>query len=112
MRGLDSEGNRNEFLKAADLINAIALAGPGSSLSVRIRSKDGKRIVGMGRTSWSDDRHPGGPVVIFPNPENNKEDWLIPLGGGVFFNSPPRISSSMRARNTGAPFGEVKAHQR
>src|SRR3989344_4301204 len=112
MRGLDSEGNRNEFLKAADLINAIALAGPGSSLSVRIRSKDGRRVNGMGRTSWSDDRHPGGPVVIFSNPAKKEEEWLIPLGGGTFYSSPPRINSMMSARKTGAAFGEVTAHER
>ena len=112
MRGLDSEGNRNEFLKAADLINAVAQAGPGNSLSVRIRSKDGRRIIGMGRTSWSDDRAPGGPVVIFPNPKNKEEEWLIALGGGVSYESPPKMNSSTNPRMTGFPFGEVRAHQK
>ncbi|OGY54514.1 MAG: hypothetical protein A2756_04260 [Candidatus Ryanbacteria bacterium RIFCSPHIGHO2_01_FULL_48_27] len=112
MGGLEPETTPHKFFDAADLVNSIAKAGPGASLSVRIRSKDGKRIIGVGRTSWNDDRSPGGPVVIFPNPENKKEEWLIPLGGGTFYDTPPRINSLMRARTVGVPFGEVRAHER
>src|SRR3989344_8040497 len=111
MGGLEAE-KKSELLDTAGLVNSIAEAGPGGSLSVRIRSKDGKRIIGMGRTSWSDDRAPGGPVVIFPNPDNKEEEWLIPLGGGVFYESPPKMNSSTNPRMTGFPFGEVRAHQK
>jgi hypothetical protein len=110
--GSIESAKRPELLAAAGLVDAIAKAGPGMSLSVRIRSKDGKKIIGMGRTSWSDDRAPGGPVVIFPNPENDKEEWLIRLGGGTFYNAPPRINSLMSARAVDASFGEVIAHER
>jgi len=97
------------LLNAKSLVNFIAHAGPGSSLQVRIRFKN--RIIALGRTTWSDDRV-GGPTVIFSNPKNKKETFIIPLGGQVVYERPPRISSLTNARSIGTPLGEVQAHQR
>ena len=97
------------LLNAKSLVNFIAHAGPGSSLQVRIRFKN--RIIALGKTAWSDDRV-GGPSVTFPNPKNKKESFIIPLGGQVMYDRPPKISTLTNARATQTPFGEVRAHQR
>jgi hypothetical protein len=112
MGGLESAAKSPELLDAAGLVNAIAKAGPAGSLSVRIRSEDGKEIVGMGRTGWRDDRAPGGPVVIFPHPNDPKVDALIPLGGNFTYDRPPKIISSAQMSDSEVVFGEIHAHQR
>jgi hypothetical protein len=98
------------LINAARLVNMIAHAGPGGTLFVRVRSKDGRRVLGVGKTSWRDDRV-GGPAVIFPNPKNNKEKLFIPLGGQVMYDMPPRVSALTNARAIDTPIGEARAHQ-
>ncbi len=108
MAGFESE-RKPSLLDAASLVNLIARAGPGASLSVRIHRKDGTSV--LGRAVWGDDHIGSGPVVIFPNPENGGKDSFIPLGGQVVFGSPPRISSLVSARTIAVPLGKVEAHQ-
>jgi hypothetical protein len=97
-----------KLLSSADLVALIGHAGPGASLSVRIHLKDGAML--KGRTSWKDDRAANEPVVTLQNPENAQEVWLIPLGGQIFYDSPPKIKSGDSGRS-GFPFGTVKTRQ-
>lgn len=108
MAGFESN-DKPKLLNAKSLVNCIAHAGPGANLPVRIHRKDGTSV--LGRAVWGDDRIGNGPAVIFPNPENENQEFLIPLGGQVVFGRPPRISSFESVRTIATPLGKVEAHQ-
>lgn len=103
-----SFSRERNLLSAQDLVALIGVAGPGAKLPVRIHSKNGDEA--RGRTSWGNDRTAGGPVVIFQNPQNVEEDWLIPLGGQIVYDSPPRIKAGDSGRS-GFPFGKTRVQK-
>jgi len=109
MSSLELTSQGPKLISPQELVSLLGNAGPVRNIRVRIHFQSGSTAEGAVR--WHDDRVMGPAIIIFKKDNPTQEDGIIPLGGEIFFDQPPKVSSVNMVRTTAIPFWEVSAHQ-